>query len=241
MRKGRRKKLSPDYAPWGVQCENRKNTSATQKHIHDIATGEGESGPASSHLIPQPLIRRWSDPLDQASGSKRTEANGRGGGGNVCNVCRMGEERKSVTLHCTPGVYTSNSLAKATVGEPEKDKIVLSLGRVNIPIFAGYSLSILSIFDVPIDASLPSNTHLGPPCDISGPSSLDSNIKIGDKVRVKPSVVTPNHKWGAVNHKSIGVVKSRSTEFNTFYKSYNLWMLKEIIIVSLNACYHSEK
>ncbi len=27
------KKLLPDYAPWGVQCENRKNTSATQKHI----------------------------------------------------------------------------------------------------------------------------------------------------------------------------------------------------------------
>ncbi len=40
-----------------------------------------ESGPASSHLIPQPLIRCWSDPLDQASGSKRTEVNGRGGGG----------------------------------------------------------------------------------------------------------------------------------------------------------------
>ncbi len=64
---------------------------------------------------------------------------------NVCNVCRVGEERKSVSLHCTPGVYSSNSLAKATVGEPEKDKIVLSLGRVNIPIFAGYSLSILTI------------------------------------------------------------------------------------------------
>uniref|UniRef100_A0A8C1UE86 FinTRIM family, member 97 n=1 Tax=Cyprinus carpio TaxID=7962 RepID=A0A8C1UE86_CYPCA len=41
----------------------------------------------------------------------------------------------------------------------------------------------------------------------SGPSSLDSNIKIGDKVRVKPSVVTPTHKWGAVTHKSIGVVQ----------------------------------
>ncbi|XP_056115926.1 uncharacterized protein ftr97 isoform X3 [Rhinichthys klamathensis goyatoka] len=40
-----------------------------------------------------------------------------------------------------------------------------------------------------------------------GSSSLDSNIKIGDKVRVKPSVVTPTHKWGAVTHKSIGVVK----------------------------------
>ncbi len=70
---------------------------------------------------------------------------GGGGGGNVCNVCRVGEERKSVSLHCTPGVDSSNSLAKATVGEPEKDKIVLSLGRINIPIFAGYSLSILTI------------------------------------------------------------------------------------------------
>ncbi len=52
----------------------------------------------------------------------------------------MGEERESVSLHCTSGVFSCNSLAKATVGEPEKDKIVLSLGRVNIPIFAGYSL-----------------------------------------------------------------------------------------------------
>uniref|UniRef100_A0A9J8A6Y6 FinTRIM family, member 97 n=1 Tax=Cyprinus carpio carpio TaxID=630221 RepID=A0A9J8A6Y6_CYPCA len=43
--------------------------------------------------------------------------------------------------------------------------------------------------------------------DEIGPSSLGSNIKIGDKVRVKPSVVTPTHKWGAVTHKSIGVVK----------------------------------
>jgi len=59
---------------------------------------------------------------------------------------------------------------------------------------------------------LSSNTHLRPPCDISGPSSLESNIKIGDKVRVKPSVVTPTHKWGAVTHKSIGVVKSKSIE-----------------------------
>ncbi len=76
---------------------------------------------------------------------KSTYTTWSGGGGNVCNVCRVGEERKSVSLHCTPGVYSSNSLAKATVGEPEKDKIVLSLGRVNIPIFAGYSLSILTI------------------------------------------------------------------------------------------------
>ncbi len=68
-----------------------------------------------------------------------------GGGGNVCNVCRVGEERESVSLNCTPGVDSSNSLAKATVGEPEKDKI-LSLGRVNISIFAGYSLSVFVHF-----------------------------------------------------------------------------------------------
>ncbi|XP_056301300.1 uncharacterized protein ftr97 isoform X2 [Danio aesculapii] len=43
--------------------------------------------------------------------------------------------------------------------------------------------------------------------DESGSASQDSNIKIGDKVRVKPSVITPAHKWGAVTHKSIGIVK----------------------------------
>uniref|UniRef100_A0A671NIU7 Tripartite motif-containing protein 65-like n=1 Tax=Sinocyclocheilus anshuiensis TaxID=1608454 RepID=A0A671NIU7_9TELE len=48
--------------------------------------------------------------------------------------------------------------------------------------------------------------------DEIGPSSLDSNIKIGDKVRVKPSVVSPTHKWGAVTHKSIGVVKKIQDE-----------------------------
>ncbi len=146
MRKGRRKKLSPDYAPWGVQCENRKNTSATQKHIHDIATGE--VNPAQQAAIwsrshwsgaGQTRLTRPADRSEQ----RRMVGGGGGNVCNVCNVCRVGEERESVSLHCTPGVYTSNSLAKATVGEPEKDKIVLSLGRVNIPIFAGYSLSIL--------------------------------------------------------------------------------------------------
>ncbi len=58
----------------------------------------------------------------------------------------MGEECESVSLHYTSGFFSCNSLAKATVGEPEKDKIVLSLRRVNIPIFAGYSLSVFVHF-----------------------------------------------------------------------------------------------
>ncbi|XP_058617736.1 Fc receptor-like protein 5 isoform X1 [Onychostoma macrolepis] len=41
----------------------------------------------------------------------------------------------------------------------------------------------------------------------TGSSSPESKIKIGDKVYVKPSVVTPRHQWGSVTHKSIGVVK----------------------------------
>ncbi len=59
--------------------EQEKHLSNTKAHTRHSHRGS-ESGPASSHLVPQPLIRRWSDPLDQASGSKRTEANGRGGG-----------------------------------------------------------------------------------------------------------------------------------------------------------------
>ncbi len=91
------KKITPRLCSLGSTVwEQEKHLSNTKAHTRQSHRGS-ESGPASSHLIPQPLIRRWSDPLDQASGSKRTEANGwGGGGGNVCNVCRVGEERKSV-------------------------------------------------------------------------------------------------------------------------------------------------
>ncbi|XP_026089174.1 E3 ubiquitin/ISG15 ligase TRIM25-like [Carassius auratus] len=39
-----------------------------------------------------------------------------------------------------------------------------------------------------------------------GSLKLNCNIKIGDKVCVKPSVETPKYLWGSVSHKSIGSV-----------------------------------
>ena len=35
-------------------------------------------------------------------------------------------------------------------------------------------------------------------------------LKVGDRVRVRPSVNTPQYKWGSVNHTSIGVITSIS-------------------------------
>ena len=35
-------------------------------------------------------------------------------------------------------------------------------------------------------------------------------VKVGDRVRVKPSVTTPKYKWGSVNHGSVGTVVSIS-------------------------------
>ncbi len=82
MRKVRRKN-NPQTMLLGVQCENRKNP---QQHkstytTHDIAQGS-ESGPASSHLIPQPLIgagqTRLTRPADR---SEQRRWSGGGGGG----------------------------------------------------------------------------------------------------------------------------------------------------------------
>ncbi|XP_068082847.1 E3 ubiquitin-protein ligase HERC2 [Anabrus simplex] len=48
---------------------------------------------------------------------------------------------------------------------------------------------------------------LGFPPSIPGPPP----IKVGDKVKVKASVKNPKYKWGSVNHNSIGVVTSISS------------------------------
>ncbi len=77
MRKVRRKKIIPRLCSLGSTVwEQEKHFSNTKAHTPWHSHRGSESGPASSHLIPQPLIWRWSDPLDQASGSKRTEAGG---------------------------------------------------------------------------------------------------------------------------------------------------------------------
>ncbi len=46
------------------------------------------------------------------------------------SVMSVGWGRNARVSHCIAllGFFSCNSLAKATVGEPEKDKIVLSLG-----------------------------------------------------------------------------------------------------------------
>lgn len=53
---------------------------------------------------------------------------------------------------------------------------------------------------------------------ISGfpPQSSLSHIKIGDKVRVKPTVATPKYKWGSVTHRSVGVVKGKIVSASIF-------------------------
>ncbi len=74
------------------------------------------------------------------------EASGRGRG-NVCNVCRVGEEaRASHCIALSRGRFQQQPCQGHCVGEPEKDKIVLSLGRVNAFQFCRLlSLSILAI------------------------------------------------------------------------------------------------
>ncbi len=93
-----------------------------------------ESGPASSHPVPQPLIRRWSEPLDRlAVQSERRRVVG-GGAMSVMSV-GWGRKQERLTALLSRGRFQQQPCQGHCVGEPEKDKIVLSLRRVNIPIF----------------------------------------------------------------------------------------------------------
>ncbi|KAI4898736.1 hypothetical protein NFI96_007112 [Prochilodus magdalenae] len=58
----------------------------------------------------------------------------------------------------------------------------------------------------------------------SGSSAQKTSIKVGDNVRVKPSVETPKHKWGGVSHQSVGRVKSLDGETMTVdFPEYSSW------------------
>ncbi len=65
---------------------------------------------------------------------------------SVMSVMSVGWGRNARASNCIahPGRFQQQPCQGHCRGA-RKDKIVLSLGRVNIPIFAGYSLSVLSI------------------------------------------------------------------------------------------------
>ncbi|XP_062858606.1 E3 ubiquitin/ISG15 ligase TRIM25-like [Trichomycterus rosablanca] len=54
--------------------------------------------------------------------------------------------------------------------------------------------------------------------------ALKTDIRIGDRVRVKPSVGTPKHKWGKVTRQSVGVVKTlNGEEINVDFPEQSGW------------------
>ena len=58
--------------------------------------------------------------------------------------------------------------------------------------------------DVEIVGFTPGNTSSLVPAGIV--SSASFVIRVGDRVRVRPSVTTPKYKWGSVTHRSVGTV-----------------------------------
>jgi len=60
-----------------------------------------------------------------------------------------------------------------------------------------------------------------------------TSVKVGDHVRVKPTVVTPKYKWGSVTHNSVGTVTGQISD------SFILDEVKQM--VSLSVCMHVHK
>ncbi len=119
-------------------------TPQQHKKAHTRHSHRGsESGPASSHPVPQPLIRHWSDPLDRlVVQSERRRVVG-GGAMSVMSV-GWGRKQERLTALLSRGRFQQQPCQGHCVGEPEKDTIVLSLGRVSaFQFFRLLSLSIL--------------------------------------------------------------------------------------------------
>ncbi len=83
----------------GKTPQQHKSTySIDTRHSHRGS----ESGPASSHPVPQPLIQRWSDPLDRlAVQSERRRVVG-GGAMSLMSV-GWGEEARASHCIALPG------------------------------------------------------------------------------------------------------------------------------------------
>ncbi len=125
-------------------------TPQQHKSTYTIDTRHGDTGevnPAQQAAIRsrRPLIRRWSDPLDRLTVQSERR---RVVGGGAMSVMSVGWGRKQERLPAllSRGRFQQQPCQGHCVGEPEKYKIVLSLGRVNAFRFCRLlSLSILSI------------------------------------------------------------------------------------------------
>ncbi len=129
MRKVKEKKNNPQTMLLGSVRTGKtpQQHKSTYTMTHDIATGKvnpaqqaaicpaaSNSGAGQTRLTGWRIKAKW----------RRVSGEG--------NVCRVGEERKSVsTCIALPGRFQQQPCQGHCVGEPEKDKIVLSLGRVN--------------------------------------------------------------------------------------------------------------
>ncbi len=143
MRKVRRKKITPRLCSLGSTVwEQEKHLSNTKAHTRHSHRGS-ESGPANSHPVPQPLIRRWSDPPDRPADQSERRRVVEGGAMSVMSV-GWGRKQERFSALLSRGLFQQQPCQGHCVGEPEKDKIVLSLGRVNAFQFCRLlSLSIL--------------------------------------------------------------------------------------------------
>ncbi len=131
MRKVRRKKKNIQTMLLGEYSVRTEKTPQQHKSTYTIDTRHShrgsESGPASSNPVPQPLIRCWSDPLDRlAVQSERRRVVG----GGAMSV-GWGRKQERLTALLSRGRFQQQPCQGHCVGEPEKDKIVLSLGQVN--------------------------------------------------------------------------------------------------------------
>ncbi len=98
--------------------------------------------PASSHPVPEPLFRHWSDPLVRLAVQSD---GGEGSGGGEVNVCRMGEEARASHCSALPRVNFPEQPWPRLVRRAKTIRLRLfCLGASNrIPIPRLLSLSIL--------------------------------------------------------------------------------------------------